>query len=62
MNIKAIKSIHDYKAVLARMEELWGAKSSTPEGDELNILATLVDKYEDEHFPIAMPDETDAIK
>ena len=62
MIIKTIKSTRDYKAALARMEELWGSKSSTPAGDELDILATLVDKYEEENFPIPMPDPIEAIK
>lgn len=62
MIIKTIKSTLDYKAALARMEKLWGSKYSTPAGDELNILATLLDKYEEEHFPIPLPDAPDAIK
>jgi HTH-type transcriptional regulator/antitoxin HigA len=52
MNIKPIKTKRDYDNALKRMEILWGAKSGTLEGDELDILATLVDNYESVHFPI----------
>ncbi len=62
MNIKPIKTKKDYNDAIARMEKLWGAKSRTPEGDELDILATLIDKYEEEHFPIEAPDAVEAIK
>ena len=43
-------------------EELWGAKKDTPEGDELDLLVTLVESYEMQHYPIAPPDPIDAIK
>jgi HTH-type transcriptional regulator/antitoxin HigA len=62
MNIKPIKTKRDYDNALKRMEILWGAKSGTPEGDELDILATLVDNYELVHFPIEAPDPIEAIK
>lgn len=41
---------------------MWGAKKDTPEGDELDLLITLVESYEMKHFPIAPPDPIDAIK
>ena len=44
------------------LEELWGAKKDTPEGDELDLLVTLVESYEMKHYPIAPPDPIDAIK
>ena len=62
MNIKPIKTKRDYNEALKRMEMLWGAKSGTPEGDELDILATLTDNYESLHFPIETPDPIEAIK
>lgn len=62
MNIKPIKTKRDYNEALKRMEVLWGAKSGTPEGDELDILATLIDNYESVHFPIEAPDPIEAIK
>ncbi|HLY00071.1 MAG TPA: helix-turn-helix domain-containing protein [Roseiarcus sp.] len=46
----------------AEIERFWGAKSGTPEGDRLDVLATLVDAYESEHDPIDPPDPIEAIK
>ena len=62
MNIKPIKTEQDYIDSITRIEELWGAKKDTPEGDELDLLVTLVESYEMKHFPIAPPDPIDAIK
>lgn len=62
MDIRPIKTEQDYNFVLSRIEELWGAKKDTPEGDELDLLVTLVESYEMKHFPIAPPDPVDAIK
>lgn len=62
MNLKPIRTKRDYNEALKRVGELWGKKSGTPEGDELDILATLIDKYEEEHFPIEAPDAVEAIK
>ena len=60
--LKPIRTEADHKAALAEIEGLWGAKSGTPEGDLLDILATLVDAYENEHHPIDPPDPIAAIK
>lgn len=62
MNIRPIKTEHDYKASIKRVEELWGAKKDTAEGDELDVLVTLIESYEMKHYPIAPPDPIDAIK
>lgn len=62
MNIKPIRTKKDYENALKRMKVLWGAKSGTPRGDELDVLATLVDKYEEVHFPIESPDPIEALK
>lgn len=62
MNIKPIKTEADYNNSIKRIEELWGAKMNTPEGDELDLLATLVESYEMKHYPITPPDPIDAIK
>lgn len=62
MNIKPIKTEQDYNNSVARIEKLWGAKRDSPQGDELDLLATLVEAYEMKHFPIAPPDPIDAIK
>ena len=60
--IKPIRSEADYDAALREVERLWGAPSGTPEGDRLDVLATLIDAYEDEHHPIDPPDPIEAIK
>jgi HTH-type transcriptional regulator / antitoxin HigA len=60
--LKPIRSKVDYKNALSDLERLWGAKSGTPEGDRLDILATLIDAYETEHYPIDPPDPIEAIK
>ena len=62
MSIKPIKSEKDYQNALNRLEEIFDAKLGTTEGDELEILSILIDKYENEHFPIEMPDPIEAIK
>ena len=62
MDIKPIKTEQDYHWAIRRIEELWGAKKDTPQGDELDLLITLVESYEMKHFPIAPPDPVDAIK
>lgn len=62
MNIKPVRTDEDLKAAFARMDELWGAEIGTPEGDELDILALLIERYEDEHCPIPASDPIEAIK
>jgi len=60
--IKPIRTKGDYEAVLTEIERLWGAKADTPEGDRLDVLATLIDAYETEHYPMDPPDPIEAIK
>ena len=62
MNIRPIKSETDYDAALAEIDRLWGAAPDTDEGDKLDVLLTLVDAYEEEHYPIDSPDPVEAIK
>ena len=62
MDIRPIKTENDYNDSINRIEKLWGAKRDTPEGDELDLLVTLVESYEMKHYPIAPPDPIDAIK
>jgi HTH-type transcriptional regulator/antitoxin HigA len=62
MNIRPIKTEQDYNFSILRIEKLWGAKKDSPEGDELDLLVTLVESYEMKHYPIAPPDPVDAIK
>ena len=61
-DVKPIRSEPDYEAALAEVERLWGAKSGTPRGDRLDVLATLIDAWESEHHPIDTPDPIEAIK
>lgn len=60
--LKPIRTEADYELALAAVESLWGAKSGTPEGDRLDVLATLIDAYEAEHYPMDPPDPVEAIK
>ena len=62
MEIRPIKTEQDYNASIHRIEVLWGAKKDTLQGDELDLLVTLVESYEMKHYPIAPPDPVDAIK
>jgi len=61
-DIKPIRSKKDYEAAFAELEKLWGAKSGTPDGDRLDVLATLIEAYETEHEPMDPPDPIEAIK
>jgi len=60
--IRPIHTTGDYEAALAEIGRLWGSHSGTPEGDRLDVLATLIDAYESEHHPIDPPDPVEAIK
>jgi HTH-type transcriptional regulator / antitoxin HigA len=62
MTIKPIRNAKDYQVALARLEVIFDAKKGSKEGDELEVLSILVDNYENEHFPIGMPDPIEAIK
>jgi HTH-type transcriptional regulator / antitoxin HigA len=61
---KIVKTAHEHKTALERIAELMDADpvELTPEADELELLALLVDPYEEEHFPIDRPDPIDAIR
>ncbi len=60
--VRPIRSKRDYEAALAEIERLWGAKAGTPKGDRLDVLATLIDAYESQHYPMDPPDPIEAIK
>lgn len=62
MEINPIRSSADHLAALKEIEKLWGTPAGSPEGDKLDILATLVDAYERDHFPIEALDPIDTIK
>lgn len=61
MKAKLIKTEGDYEAALERIEDIFDARSGTPEGDELELLVTLVEMYEAKAFPINLPDPVTAI-
>src|ERR1700728_2832309 len=60
--LRPIRTNVDYEEALSEVEHLWGAKSGTREGNRLDVLATLIDAYEAEHYPIDPPDPVEAIK
>ena len=62
MNIKPIKTKKDYEEAMTRLETLFDTKKGSAKGDELEVLSLLVEKYEDKHFPIDLPDPIEAIK
>src|SRR5580698_3597058 len=62
MEIKPIRTEANYDAALRRIEALWSAAHGTRDGDELDILITLTEAYEREHYPVELPDPIEAIK
>ncbi|MEZ5537663.1 MAG: transcriptional regulator [Thiolinea sp.] len=62
MNIKPIRTETDYQAALKDIEGLMAAELNTPEGDKLDILVTLVEAWEREHYPMDFPDPIEAIR
>ena len=60
--MKIIKTESEYKKALTKLEKLFNAKPNTPKGDELELLSLLIEKYEQEKYPIDMPDPIEAIK
>jgi HTH-type transcriptional regulator/antitoxin HigA len=62
MKIKPLKTKKDYQQAMKRLEYIFDAKPGSPEGDELEILGILIEKYEAKHYPIDFPDPIEAIK
>ena len=62
MEIKPIRTDKDYKKALERIELIFDAKKNSKDGDELEVLGILIDQYENDHFPIGLPDPIEAIK
>src|SRR6266571_2374527 len=62
MDIKPIRGEADYERALRRVEQLWDSPEGSAESDELDILTTLIEAYEREHYPIDLPDPIEAIK
>jgi HTH-type transcriptional regulator / antitoxin HigA len=62
MSIKPIKTKKDYEKAMKRLEVIFDAKPGTPQGDELEVIGILIERYEDEHFPVGFPDPIEAIR
>jgi HTH-type transcriptional regulator/antitoxin HigA len=62
MDIAPIKTHRDYRRALKEIEGLMGARRNTPEGDRLDVLATLVEAWEAKHYSLDLPDPVEAIK
>ena len=62
MPLKLIKTKKDFQNAIVRLEVIFDARPGTTEGDELEILGILIDKYEKENYPIDFPDPIEAIK
>ncbi len=60
--VRPIRSKRDHAAALREVERLWGAKAGSRDGDRLDVLVTLIEAYEEEHYPIDPPDPIEAIK
>jgi len=61
-DIKPIRTSKDHERAMKEVGSLWGAKSGTPKGDRLDVLATLIDAWEAIHYPMDPPDPIEAIK
>jgi len=62
LEFRAIRTEEEYKAALARIDEIFDAEMGSAEDEELDELADLVESYEDKHYPIGMPDPISAIE
>ncbi len=62
MKIKPIRSDDDLRVALRRLEAIFQAEEGTPEADEMEVLVTLIEVYENKHYPIGPADPVDAIK
>ena len=62
ITVSPIKTETDYEVALERVTQLMDAPSDTPESDELDILTTLIEAYENEHYPMDFPDPLTALR
>lgn len=62
MTIRPIRTKADHRRALKEVERLWNAEPGTPDGDRVDVLVTLIEAYEAEHFPIEPPDPIAAIE
>jgi len=56
MDIRAIHNDEDHRATLVEIERLWNSPEGSEESEKLDILATLVEKYEEDRWPVEQPD------
>lgn len=61
-DIRPIRNEEDYQEALERLEVIFDSDPDTPDGQEAEILCLLIERYEEEHFPIETPDPIEAIK
>jgi HTH-type transcriptional regulator / antitoxin HigA len=61
MDIRPIRTEKDHRAALSEIERLWGARMGTADGDKLDILVTLVERYEERRWPIKMQERFDPV-
>jgi HTH-type transcriptional regulator/antitoxin HigA len=61
MDIRPIRNGEDHSAALREVERLWGAAEGTPEGDKLDVLATLIEAYENRSYPVPDADPVDIL-
>ena len=62
MKLKPIRTEEDYELALKRLDKIFDAEPGTKQGDELEILALIIEDYEDKNYPIGPPDPIEAIK
>ena len=62
MELKVIKSEQEYEIAIERLEQIFYAEPDSPEGDEAEVSSLLIEKYEEENYPIELPDPIEAIK
>lgn len=62
MEVKVIKTEEDYNSALKRLEKIFDAPVNSQDGDEAELLTVLIEKYEEEHYPIESPDPIEAIR
>jgi HTH-type transcriptional regulator/antitoxin HigA len=62
MDIRPIRTTADHEKALLEIQRLWNAKPGTTDADKLELLAMLVEAYEDAHYPMPDPDPVEAIK
>ncbi|MBX3051843.1 MAG: hypothetical protein KF753_10240 [Caldilineaceae bacterium] len=61
MEIRPIRTEADYESALQEIDRLWGSPFGSPEGEKMDVLVTLVEAYEEKHYPIPPPDPIEAI-